>query len=210
MNIAPEEPTLRGVGGGQGVFTDCTSPIPPKTHALLSNGGGGGKGVFTVSLPKNGTARSLSPPSPTSCPGQINVAQARHCTSPIPPEEPALHGMRGGGQGVFTVARRPRTALQVAYPPPEKPTILRGEQGGFTVALPKNDTASCLSPPRKTHHSCNGGGGRGCSPCHCPRTALHVVAYPPLLPPHVRDKSMLPKHGTALPLSPPKNPPFME
>ena len=165
LNIAPEEPTLRGVGGGQGVFTDCTSPIPPKTPALLSNGGGGGgKGVFTVSLPKNGTARSLSPPSPTSCPGQINVAQARHCTSPIPPEEPALHGMRGGGQGVFTVARRPRTALQVAYPPPEKPTI-RVMGGGGTGGVQRQCTSPI--PPYPTS----------------PIPPIPHVAYPPLPPP---------------------------
>jgi hypothetical protein len=154
LNIAPEEPTLRGVGGGQGVFTDCTSPIPPKTPPLfLFGGGGGGKGVFTVSLPKNGTARSLSPPSPTSCPGQINVAQARHCTSPIPPEEPALHGMRGGGQGVFTVARRPRTALQVAYPPPEKPTIRvmgGGGAGGVQRGVAQARQCTSLIPPYPT------------------------------------------------------------
>ncbi len=140
-------------GGDRGCSLTARPLSPPKHPPFCRMGGGGGQGVFTVSLPKHGTARSLSPPSPTSCPGQINVAQARHCTSSIPPEEPALHGMRGGRQGVFAVARRPRTALR-------------------------------LSPPRKTHHTCNGGGGdRGCSTAvHVAYPSLPHVAYPPHTP----------------------------
>ena len=41
--------------------------------------------------------------------------------------------------------------------------------------------------------------------------ARHCTSpIPPLPTPHVREKSTLPKHGTARPLSPPKNPPFVE
>ncbi len=72
---------------------------------------GGGEGLFTVALPKHGTTRCLSPlknPPFVEYGGGTGgvhrgVAQARHCTPPIPPEKPTLRGM-GGGQGVFTVA----------------------------------------------------------------------------------------------------------
>ena len=143
-------------------------------------GMGGGKEVF-VESPKHSTARHLSPPYPPTHVREKSTLPKHGTARPLtPPTNPPFVEW-GGGQGVFTVARLPRTALQVAYPPPEKPTI-RGEQGGFTVALPKNGTASCLSPPRKTHHSCNGGVGKGVF-----TVALH-------------------KHGTARRLSPPSPP----
>jgi hypothetical protein len=81
--------------------------------------------------------------------------------------------------------RCPSTALHIPYPPRRTSPLCNGggEQGGFTVALPKNDTASCLSPPKKNHHLCNGGGGRGCSLWRCTSMALHVAYYPPPPPP---------------------------
>jgi hypothetical protein len=141
--------------GGVAQARYCTPIIHhhPKKNTL--RGMGGGKEVF-VESPKHGTARHLSPPYPPTHVREKSTLPKHGTARPLtPPTNPPFVEW-GGGQGVFTVARLPRTALQVAYPPPEKPTI-RGEQGGFTVALPKNGTASCLSPPRKTHHSCNGG-----------------------------------------------------
>jgi len=104
------------------------------------------------------------------------VAQARHCTLPIPPLPPLMSGKdqrcpstalhvpyptrrthpswNGGGDRGCSPWRRPRTALQVAYPPLEKPTI-------------------CVMGV---------GGGRGCSLWRRTSTALHV-AYPPPPPP---------------------------
>ena len=151
------------------------------------------------------------------------------------------------------------------------------------MALPKNDTASCLSPPKNKHHSCSGGGGEGgvrrgvaqawhcTSPTipHLPPPSSSCLGYIKIKnetylyfwrrrqrqhgggsggggssgggvggkgvcvgggskgrktimvnmegeiqkkysePPHVQEKSTLPKHGTAHPLSPPKNKPFV-
>jgi hypothetical protein len=69
-----------------------TSPIlPRRTHQTWN--GGGGQGVFTLASPKNSTKSRLPPPKKNhhTCNGggergiQRGVAQARQCTSPIPP-----------------------------------------------------------------------------------------------------------------------------
>jgi hypothetical protein len=134
----------------------CTSPIPPKEPALLWNGGrGGDRGCSPCRCPSTALHVAYPPPSPTSCPGKINVAQAWHCTSPIPPEEPALHGMRGGDRGCSP----------------------------WHVAQERH-CKSPIPPPRKTHHTCNGGGGdRKCSTAvHVAYPPLPHVAYPPHTP----------------------------
>jgi hypothetical protein len=82
-----------------------------------------------VESPKHSTARHLSPPYPPTHVREKSTLPKHGTARPLtPPTNPPFVEW-GGGQGVFTVARLPRTALQVAYPPPEKPTIL-GEQGG--------------------------------------------------------------------------------
>ena len=132
-----------------------------KTHPSW-NGGGGTGGVHRGVTQEQHCTSPSHPPTPPhpSCPGKINVAQARHCTSPIPPEKPTNCGMGGGRQGVFT------------------------------VAPPKNTTASRLSPPKKPTIRVMGGGTKKCSTWRHSNTAVHVayppllhVAYPPLPPP---------------------------
>jgi hypothetical protein len=147
----------------------CTSPIPrctstalhvpyppQRTRPFVEWGEGGGQGVFTVSLPKHGTARSLSPPFSHLMSGKNQCCPSMALHVPYPPRRTRPSWNEGGRQGVFTVARRPRTAQQVAYPP----------------------------PPRKTHHTCNGGGGdRKCSTAvHVAYPPLPHVAYPPPTP----------------------------
>jgi hypothetical protein len=164
-----------------GTARRLSTTIPKKTPFV--EWGGGEEGLRGVAQTWHCTS-PIPPLPPYSCPGKINIAQARHCTSPNPPKEPALcAGMGGGGdRGCSPWRVSQEWHCKSPIPPPKKPTILRGEQGGFTVALAKNDTASCLSPPRKTHHSCNGGVGKGVF-----TVALH-------------------KHGTARRLSPPSPP----
>ena len=72
-------------------------PLSPPEEQALRKMGGGEQGGFTVALPKNDTASRLSPPRKThhSCNGgggeggvHRGIAQAWHCTSPIPPLPP--------------------------------------------------------------------------------------------------------------------------
>jgi hypothetical protein len=142
LNIPPpKNPHFVEWGGGQGVFTvaviaqarHCTSPIPrctstalhvpyppQRTRPFVEWGEGGGQGVFTVSLPKHGTARSLSPPFSHLMSGKNQCCPSMALHVPYPPRRTRPSWNEGGRQGVFTVARRPRTAQQVAYPPPPK------------------------------------------------------------------------------------------
>jgi hypothetical protein len=135
----PKKNTLRGMGGGEGGVCGvaqtwhCTSPIPPKEPALCAGMGGGGTGgVHRGASPKNFTASRLSPPRKNP---------------------PYYGGNRGDSPW-----RWPRTTLQVAYPPLEKPTIRvltwGGGEGVFTVALHMHGTARRLSP--RSPPSCPG------------------------------------------------------
>jgi hypothetical protein len=112
--------------------------------------------------------------------------------------------------------------IQKIIPQQDKTNMTGGKAGHVTLpcewgshcltvaALPKHGTARRLSTTRKTHPSWNGGGGAGgvhrgvTQEQHCTSPS-----HPPT-PPHVGEKSTLPKHGTAHPLSPPKNPPIVE
>ena len=129
-----------------GTARRLSTPPPPKNQPFVE--WGGDRGCLPWRRPST-TLHIAYPPlphPPPPCPGKINVAQARHCTSPIPPEEQALHGM-GGGNREGSPWRCPRTALQVAYPPLEKPTIRVMGGGGRGSSPGRCSTARRLSPP---------------------------------------------------------------
>ena len=107
---------------------------------------------------------------------RVGVAQARHCTLPIPTEKKHPK-WNGGGRKTGCVhrgvaqARHCNSPKHIPPPPPsEKPNIhVIGEgrgQGVFTVASPsRHGTAANHKPPlpppplQRTKHLCNGGGG---------------------------------------------------
>jgi hypothetical protein len=71
---------------------------PRKTHTSW-NGGGGQGGVHRGVAQERHSTSPNQPPTPTHVRGKINVAQARHFTSHIPPEEPTKRGMGRGETG---------------------------------------------------------------------------------------------------------------
>ena len=131
--------------------------LPPEKKTPFVEWGGGTGGVHRGVAQERHSTSPHHPPTPTHV--REKSTFPKHGTSrPLsPPEEQALREMGGGDRG-GSLWRCPRTALQVAYPPLEKPTI-------------------CVM----------GGGGKGCSPWCCQSMALHVAYPPPSPPPHVRD-----------------------
>jgi hypothetical protein len=106
-----------------------------KNIASINGGGGGGvhRGVdqtrhYTLLIP---------PEEPTV----FTVASPKHGTAHrLPPPPRKTHASwNGGGGWVCSPWRRPSTALNDAYPPPN-----------FTVASPKHGTERRLSPPNFT------------------------------------------------------------
>jgi hypothetical protein len=116
---------------------------------------GGGRGCSPWRHPSTAQHVAHPPPYPHSCPGENQGCPSTALHVPYPPRRTHQSWNGGGGDRGCSPWRRPRTALQVAYPP----------------AL------------RKTHHTCNGGGGdKGCSMWCRSSTEVHI-AYPPLTSP---------------------------
>jgi hypothetical protein len=130
-----------------GTARRLSTTIPKKTPFVEW---GGGKEVF-VESPKHGTARHLSPPYPPTHVREKSTLPKHGTARPLTPPKnpPFVLEWGGGGQGVFTVARLPRMALQVAYPPPEKTHHTTGGTGGIHRGVAQERHCKLPIPPSK-------------------------------------------------------------
>ncbi len=148
--------------GGVAQARYCMPPTyPPHSSEkpTLRGMGGGDRGCLPWRRPSTALHVAYPPPTTPSCPGKINVAQALHVPYPHQRTRPSWNG--GRRDRGCSPWRCPRTALQVAYPPLEKPTIceMGGGEGGVHIGVAQ--ARHCMSYP------------------------------PPYPPPHVRDNSKL-------------------